>query len=162
MEMYENLDLTSLVTPVDADVFEKLLIETHYDRKETEFVISGFWEGFDIQYRGPTNRQSRSRNIPFSVGNKVELWNKLMKEVKLKRVAGSFSQVPYDNFVQSSIGLVPKSGTDQTRLIFHLLYEFKDGKSINAHTPKELCSVQYCDIGQAVCSILIMRKKGAQ
>ena len=73
-----------------------------------------------------------------------------MKEVHLKRVAGPFKEIPFTNFIQSPIGLVPKAGSDQTRLIFHLSYEFKlDGeasKSVNACTPRELCSVTYKDI----------------
>ena len=33
-----------------------------------------------------------------------------MKEVKLGRVAGPFLKVPFDNYIQSPIGLVPKAG----------------------------------------------------
>ena len=70
----------------------------------------GFTEGFDIGYQGPQKRQSKSDSIPFTVGNRTELWNKLMKEVKLKRVAGPFKQIPFEDFMQSPIGLVPKAG----------------------------------------------------
>ena len=158
--MYSNYDLENLVTPVDADVFEQLLRETNYNKEEIEFVINGFRNGFNIEYQGPTIRQSRSRNIPFTVGDKTILWTKLMKEVKLKRVAGPFDEIPFDNFIQSPIGLVPKSGNDQTRLIFHLSYEFEDSKgSVNANTPKELCSVQYNDLDKVVQSILIIREQ---
>ena len=71
------------------------------------------------------------------MGNRVDMWNKLMKEVKLKRVAGPVDTVPFDNYIQSPIGLVPKAGSDQTRLIFHLSYYCKrDGlRSVNAFTP---------------------------
>ena len=67
-----------------------------------------------------------------------------MKEVKAGRYAGPFDEVPYDNFIQSPIGLVPKAG-GKTRLIFHLSFEFKgeDGGSVNGCNPKEKCSVQY-------------------
>ena len=43
-----------------------------------------------------------------------------MKEVRLKHFVGPFEEVPYDNFIQSPIGLVPKSEPGETRLIFHL------------------------------------------
>ena len=90
------------------------------------------------------------------VGNKVELWNKLMKEVKLKRVAGPFDHIPFDNFIQSPIGLVPKAGGNQTQLIFHLSYDCKhDGiKSLNFYTPKERCSVKYKDLDFAIQAYL--------
>ena len=82
-------------------------------------MLDGFTNGFDIGYRGPLIRQSKSQNIPFTVGNKVILWNKIMKEVKAGGYAGPFEEIPFENFIQSPVGLVPKKG-DKTRLIFHL------------------------------------------
>ena len=81
-----------------------------------------------------------------------------MKEVKQKRVAGPFDCVPFSNYIQSPIGLVPKAGGDghETRLIFHLSYDCrKDGnKSVNFHTPKEKCSVKYRDLDFAIATYL--------
>ena len=98
--------------------------------------------------RGPVNRTSSSANIPLKIGSEEELWNKLMKEVKAERVAGPFNEVPFDNYIQSPIGLVPKKSSEGTRLIFHLSYNFdeKDGCSLNSFTPKDKCSVRYNDI----------------
>ena len=92
-----------------------------YDAKEIQFLKNGFMTGFDIGYQGPCDRQSESHNIPLDpkIGNKVQLWNKIIKEVKLKRVAGPYSSILFKNYIQSPIGLVPKAG-NQTRLIFHL------------------------------------------
>ena len=89
-----------------------------------------------------------AENIPLMVGSEVDLWNKLMKEVKLGRVAGPFDEIPFEHFIQSLIGLVPKAGTDQTHLVFHLSYDFKrEGlQSVNHFTPKEKCSVKYRDL----------------
>ena len=61
-----------------------------YLESKTQFLESGFHEGFHIGYKGPEIRQSESSNIPLRIGSKTELWNKLMKEVKLKWVAGPF------------------------------------------------------------------------
>ena len=84
-----------------------------------------------------------------------------MKEVKLGRYAGPFEKIPFENFIQSLIGLVPKAG-GQTRLIFHLSYNFsenlqKDG-SLNYFTPSEKCSVKYNDLDEAVKSCLKLLK----
>ena len=143
---------TSMITAV------LLLNDSGYDRGESEFLIKRFTEGFDIGYRGPQQRQRRSKNIPFSVGNKVILWNKIMKEVKEGCYAGPFDKVPYENFIQSPIGLVPKAG-NKTRLIFHLSFEFKDkqGKpegSINKCTLREWCTVHYMDLDDDVANYL--------
>ena len=78
-----------------------------------------------------------------------------MKEVKLGRVAGPFEQIPFEHFIQSPIGLVPKAGSDGTRLIFHLSYDFKDGlKLLNSFTPKEKCGVKYKDLDFVVQAYL--------
>ena len=123
-----------------------------YDSKEIDFLKEGFTNGFDISYEGPVNRTSSSANIPLKIGSEEELWNKLMKEVKAERVARPFDEVPFDNYIQSPIGLVPKKGSEGTRLIFHLSYSFdeKDGRSLNSLTPKDKCSVRYNDIDYAV------------
>ena len=129
-----------------------LLKETDYDEGEINFLRNRFLHGFDIGYEGPIHRQSMSKNIPLKVGSATELWNKLIKEVKHKRVAEPFDKVPYKNFIQSPIGLVPKAGNSgKTRLIFHLSYDFKqDNKSLNHYTPKEKCMVKYNDLNHAV------------
>ena len=115
----------------------------------------GLINSFDIGYRGSEVRQSRSNNIPFTVGGKIQMWNKLMKEVLLKRVAGPYKEIPFDNYIQSPIGLVPKAGSDQTRLIFHLSYDFKDNlKSVNHYTLQELCLVKYKDLDFVVKTYL--------
>ena len=152
-----NYDLNHIVTPLDVDKYEKLLADSGYDKKEAAFLVEGFRQGFDIGYQGPKIHQSTAANIPFTdrVGNNLDMWNKIMKEVKAKRVAGPFNNIPYDNLIQSPIGLVPKAG-NKTRLIFHLSYEFGDGKedctqgSLNSHTPRELCTVKYKDLDTAV------------
>ena len=150
---YENFDLQNIITPVKAEVLVSLLKEMGYDANKIKFLEDGFTNGFDIGYQGPETRQSESNNIPLRVGSKTELWNKLMKEVKAKRVAGPFDQIPYQNYIQSPLGLVPKAGdSGQTRLIFHLSYNFDDQQelSLNHYTPRELCSTKYRDLDFAV------------
>ena len=166
-----NLNLTEIVTPLRVEVLRELLISSDYNKKETEFLLDGFSLGFDIGYAGPTTRQSTSDNIPFSIGNKQDLWTKIMKEVRAGHVTGPFESIPFDNYIQSTVGLVPKAG-GKTRMIFHLSYNFtkkkkfnnSDGKaddknatdepSLNASTPQEICSVKYNDLDAAVSTCL--------
>ena len=157
---YSNLDLWSIQTPVKVDVFEKLLKEAKYEDNKTQFLVNGFRNGFDLEYNGPTNRQDTSANIPIrEVGSQTELWNKVMKEVDKKRYAGPFDNPPFHSYVQSPIGLVPKAG-GQTRLIFHLSYDFpKSGnKSVNYYMPKDKCAVKYNDLDDAVTESLKLLK----
>ena len=140
--------------PVATKKLVKLLRESHYNEEEIDFLEDGFLNGFDIGYKGPPDRQSSADNLPFQegVGNKTELWNKLMKEVKAKRVAGPFEKIPLESYIQSPIGLIPKGDGSQTRLIFHLSYDYKcEGLgSANRLTAAEKCKVKYKDLDFAI------------
>ena len=135
---------------------------SNYNEDDTQFLVDDFKKGFDIGYRGPVDRKDFADNIPFSVGDKFQLYEKMMKEVKLGRFVGPFKKedIPYKNFVQSPVGLVPKERGQQTRLIFHLSYDFKNGnRSINHWTPDKLCSVKYNDIDHSIDICLKFRGK---
>ena len=75
-----------------------------------------------------------------------------MNEVKLKCYAGPYESIPFKetHYIQSPIGLVPKDGGKDHRLIFHLSYPRGCGTSVNANTPDELCSVHYPDFNEAI------------
>ena len=128
-------------------------------RKKTEYLVEGFKKGFHFGYSGPVDRTSLSHNLPFRVGNSTQLWNKAMKEVKLGRYAGPLkTRLKY---TQSPVGLVPKGG-NQTRLIFHLSYDFGPGtenKSFNYHTQADLCSVKYNDLDHAIKCCMHLTEK---
>ena len=106
--------------------------------------------GFDIGYQGNKQVKKLALNLKLDVGNGTILWNKVMKEVEAGRFAGPFEDVPFEFYIQSPIGLVPKDGGDGTRLIFHLSYPRGSGESVNANTPKEMCSVKYPDFDKAI------------
>ena len=148
---YENFDMDSLVTPVNPDVFECLLKESNYDPAKTKFVVNGFRHRFSLGYRGPTKIKLNSPNLKLNVGDEIELWNKVMKEVRLKRYAGPFKTVPFHSYIQLPIGLVPKDNGQNTRLIFHLSYpRTQNSPSVNANTPESWCKVRYPDITDAI------------
>ena len=87
-----------------------MLQDSGYNEEDIYFLSEGLEQGFDIGYDGPQDHRSQADNIPLTVGSPTQLWNKLIKEVKLGRVAGPFLKVPFDNYIQSPIGLVPKAG----------------------------------------------------
>ena len=148
---FEHLDLTSITTPVNVSAMEELLSVSGYDPKESKFLVNGFSEGFDFMYRGPMNKQDTSKNLPFHCGNNFEMWDKIMSEVEKAKYAGPFNEIPFDNYIQSPIGLVPKA-QGKTRLIFHLSYRFEQSgnPSVNECTPREFCRVRYNDLDSAV------------
>ena len=145
------MDLENIYTPVDPEKLRELLIQTKYGKTETDFLYNGFKYGFDIGCQELEDIQIRQKapNLKFTVGNKTELWNKVMKEVQLKRYAGPFESIPFSNFIQSPIGLVPKDNGTKTRLIFHLSYP-RNGISVNSATPEERKSVKYPSFDEAI------------
>ena len=148
---FENYDLKSVVKPVDVDRLEFLLKNAGYNPENMHTLVDGFKFGFDIRYRGNPEVQMRAPNLKFrEVGNKVMLWNKVMKEVQAKCYAEPFDSIPYKHFIQSPVGLVPKDGGKDCRLIFHLSYPRNAKTSLNANTPKEFCTVRYPDFHKAV------------
>ena len=151
----ENLDLCNIHTPVIIKNLERYLNESGYDKKDSTYLLNGFTHGFDLEYEGPRDRRDTARNLPFrvGVGNLQDLWDKVMKEIHLKRFAGPFDEIPFQNYVQSPIGLVPKAG-NKTRLIFHLSYDFKQFKSVNYYIPHDRCTVRYRDLDHAVNNCL--------
>ena len=141
-----------------------MLNEANYDKKKTEYLVQGFSEGFEIGYDGPTNRRDLAKNLPLSIGTHADIWEKIMKEVKLSRYAGPYEQIPFDTFIQSPIGLVPKDNGAKMRLIFHLSYDFKrngvkTSNSVNHHTPVVKSSVKYNDIDHAVANCLELNRQ---
>ena len=150
--MFLNYDLHTVFSPVNVKNLKQLLLETKYDKTKSKFLIDGFTHGFDIGYCGESKVQMKSKNLKFTIGDETELWNKVMKEVQLKRYAGPYRDVPFKHFIQSPIGLVPKDHGTKTRLIFHLSYprNTEEPKSVKSNTPPELSSVQYPSFDDAV------------
>lgn len=119
--------------------------------------MDGFKNGFSIKYEGPDQRWDRSPNHKLKCGTKTILWNKLMKEVKLKRAVGPMKQIEdyYSTYIQSPVTLVPKGkdGKD-CRLVFNLSYSFGNNPSVNDCTRTEEKTVHYQDLSHAIELIL--------
>ena len=79
---FENFDVDSIVTPVNADRLNALLKATNYSESETQFLISGFTHGFPIRYQGNPCAKLTAPNLKLNSPNEeVILWNKVMEEV---------------------------------------------------------------------------------
>ena len=154
---FENYDLENIITPVNADRFRELLIEANYNPEKTDFLYRGFKYGFSLEYEGEKYVKKTAPNLKIRIGSKMEIWNKIMTEVEAKRYAGPFKNIPFEYFIQSPIGLVPKDGGKKTRLIFHLSYP-RTGGSVNAGISKDKCSVKYPDFSEAVKLCLLAGK----
>ena len=153
---FENFDTESLVSPIKVNEFIDLLVESNYPENKIQFIKQGFTEGFDIGYRGKEDIKLQAPNLRLTIASEKEIWNKVMKEVQHNRFAGPFEQIPFENYIQSPIGLVSKDHGTDTRLIFHLSYPrnkfHEDGTpmSVNANIPEQLTRVKYPDFSEAI------------
>ena len=128
---------------------EELLVKSKYPPDKTQFLVQGFASGFSIGFEGDSKVRRLAPNLKLRIGIETILWNKVMKEVKIKCFAGPFAQPPFEHFIQSPIGLVPKDQGKATFLIFHLSYP-RNGDSVNSQTPADICKVKYCEFDDAV------------
>lgn len=125
-------------------------MQSEYDPHETSFLVSGFTRGFKLGYQGPRDIKRNSRNLRFRVGDKYDLWDKIMTEVEAKHYCGPYDspeQIFPDGYSVNPCGLVPKSG-NRTRLINHYSYPHKE--SINDYIPDDYSKVTYQDFQDAI------------
>lgn len=101
--------MENIVTPIKVATFEQYLKETHYDPDKTNFLVKGFSEGFALGYQGPSQVKLTARNLKLQIGTETHLWNKVMKEVGLKRICGPFDTIPFsEGYIQSPlVNLLP-------------------------------------------------------
>ena len=143
------MDLENIVTPIDVKMLEKLLRQSNYNIEESEYLIEGLSSGFSLEFQGNMKVKKTAPNLHLRVGTKLQLWNKMMTEVEAKRFAGPFKEIPFEYYVQSPVGLVPKDNVTKTRLIFYLSYP-RSGDSVNSGIPHEKCMVTYPSFDNAV------------
>ena len=153
---HENFNLSHIIMPVIVQKFKNMLTEVNYNPKKANYLISGFSEQFSNEYEGDWEVKWTSPNLKFRIRDKFELWEKVLKEVIAGRYAGPFEEIPFEYYIQSPIGLVPKDKGKKRRLIFHLSYpRGGDHISVNQGIDHEKCTVRYPDFDQAVKLCLI-------
>ena len=140
----DPLHLNCGPTPVNPHGLEPLL--RGYDPALVTYLVNGFRFGFSIRYFGD-KVTFRSKNFE----NPWEVTDKLNKEVLLGRIIGPLGVRPFDNLRISPLGLVPKKAPGEFRLIHHL--PFPEGSSVNDGIPRELASVHYATMDDAIKKI---------
>ena len=136
----KNNPLTSLKT----SKLEQYL--TGYKKQEIDFLISGFEQGFPLNFKG-TIKPLKCNNLKSANENKSILREKLILEIAKGRIAGPFTKNPFPNIHFSPLGLVPKKDGN-FRLIHHLSYP--EGGSVNDGIPVEYTKVHYQTLDDAI------------
>lgn len=137
-----------IVTPIKPYALSQWL--QGYDRNTSNFLVNGFLNGFHIPFHGILNEKP-VKNLQSAYRYPSEVSKAINIELLAQRLAGPFTEKPFDHIHFSPVGVVEKKTKGEFRFIQHLSYP--EGSSINDGIPKELCSVQYQSIDDAVSLI---------
>jgi hypothetical protein len=111
-----------------------------YQAPSKEYLLSGFSNGFRIRFQGPSLSVSY-RNHSSATRNPQIVRDMLAAELTAQRIAGPFPQPPFDPFVISPLGLVPKKEHGRFRLIHDLSYSPQG--AVNDFIDPQDAAVQY-------------------
>ncbi len=145
--MATNYNLNKIFTPVRSENFAKFL--DGYPREDKKFIVDGFSHGFKLHYMGDKSKIREFPNMKSALLNPREIWEKIMKEVVHKRVAGPYLHPPFESYLCSPLGLIKKAGEpNKFRMIFNLS---AGGEiSLNGAMPKEFKITQYNDFDKVI------------
>ena len=143
------LSPSQVQTPVNANRLASFLKGYPLTAKNT--LIKGFTSGFRIPSTIANNPISEYTNHKSAIENPSVMLTKLSKELKLGRIAGPFTEPPFHDLVTSPLGLVPKKGTQEFRLIHDL--SFPKQASVNSHIDPVFSAVHYQDLDYCVSLI---------
>ncbi len=103
------------MSPFNYAYFEKHLID-HPDHQFVDFIVKGIRQWVNICYQGP-QRSLTSANWPSSLVNKRKVTHFIQEQIELGRVSGLWDHPPFDIFVASPLGAVPKRNSYKIRVI---------------------------------------------
>ena len=104
--------------PLDYSFFQANLV-SHPDKEFVNFILTGISQGVDIGYKGP-QRSLVSGNWPSSTKNHDKVSEAIQAHIDKGRVAGPWAHPPFDYFVSSPLGAVPKKNSTKVRVIHDL------------------------------------------
>ena len=138
---------TTMPTPIRLQNFSQALSVTPLSNRN--YLLEGFSTGFRIGFQGNINTAINVRNLPSATENHGVLQTYIQSEVNAGRADGPFNSPPFQHFIVSPIGAIPKrSITTKYRIIHHLSYPH--GKSVNDGIPDHLASVKYATFDDAI------------
>ena len=137
-----------LPTPVSPSVLHDMLVG--YDCDLHHYLVHGFSHGFCIGCFGlPPQPEVHKGNLQSAEEYSGVIDAKIAKELASGRVLGPFDVSPsMPNYRVSPLGVVPKKTPGEFRMIHHLSHP--EGSSVNDFIPKDMSSVHYATIQDAI------------
>ena len=121
-----------------------------YDCDLHHYLVHGFSHGFCIGCFGlPPQPEVHKGNLQSAEEYSGVIDAKIAKELASGRVLGPFDVSPsMPNYRVSPLGVVPKKTPGEFRMIHHLSHP--EGSSVNDFIPKDMSSVHYATIQDAI------------
>ena len=140
----------AVITPLVHHEWEKALI-SHPDRQFVLYLLAGIRQGFHIGFDRNHTCKRMTRNMQSALLHPAPVEDYLRTELQAGRIVGPIPDTPLLQI--SRFGAIPKPGQPgKWRLILDLsspLYS-----SVNDGIAKDLCSLKYATVDQAVQQIL--------
>ena len=144
-------------TPLSLPTWTDMLA-THPNQQLIHFFLEGITNGFRLgfSHTQPTLKSAR-KNLPAATAHPDIVMKYLQHEISLKRVVGPFSRTLLPDIHVSRFGVIPKRHQiNSWRLILDL--SFPKDKSVNDGIPKDLCSLHYITVDDAIRHIIALGK----
>ncbi len=139
-------------------MLEGLLLHHVYDRTKTQYLVSGFREGFHLRMSSSVsslaknitkNKSSTTSNHKSARANPKAVEDKLATELKVHRMIGPFTLPVFQDYIISLLGIRERKTPGKFCLI-HNLSAPHGGSSVNYSIPKEEATVSYDTVDSAV------------
>lgn len=106
--LLKNLNVTEIPTPVNSAMLNEQLLG--YDDDLRNYLVKGFSSGFPLGCIS-TPTASFPKNHGSALNHPDIIQAHIEKSLELGRIAGPFPHPPFNPFVSSPLGVVPKSET---------------------------------------------------
>ena len=125
------------------------LLKGYPKPRTAKLLISGFSFGFDLGFRGRILSRT-SPNLPSAIQHPQIVSEKIQTELAEQRIFGPFKVSPFNEYITSPIGLVPKS-SGKFRMIHHLSYPRNSSiQSVNSGILPTFSKVKYLNFQQVL------------
>ena len=132
----------SLSTPVSFSNLQHYLTKINYNKKLTDYLVSGFKDGSHLRHI--------SEPCNFKAVNEYSevVSKKFNAEISARQTAGPFSNPPFEKFQISSLNIREKKTPGKYRLIHDL--SFPNESSVNSNIPQNQKTVKYANFTTAI------------
>ena len=111
-----------ITNPVSFQNLQFYLTKINYDKHLSQYLVSGFRDGFRLDHESDVFNIIAENNKSIHIHHD-EVKSKIQAELKARRIAGPFSEPPFNPFQTSPLNICEKKtpGNFDSSKIFHIL-----------------------------------------